>query len=371
LRRAFKFRLYPTKSQEREIEQIIETNRRLYNAGLEQRIIAYKEHGKSLSFYDQKRELKEARKVDPYLARITHDVEAATLQRLDRAFQNFFRRLKTGEKPGFPRFQGRNHFDSVVWTKHGSGCKFSSDITKWKWGKTYFQYIGHVRTLVHRQVQGIIKTVAIKREADQWYVVLSCDLGEVAIQPTTNTQAVGIDLGLTSFLTTSDGEHVGPPKFYRNAQRELRVAQRALSRKQRGSNRRKKSRLRVAKLHQKVTNQRKYWHYQTALWLVRRYGLIAHEQLNIRGIAKTRLAKSTLDAAWGNFLFILNSKAEEAGCHVVAVNPKNTTQKCSQCGELPEQKVTLAQRTYYCQHCGYQANRDYNAAINVLQLAVA
>jgi putative transposase len=244
-----------------------------------------------------------------------------------------------------------------VFASYGDGCKL-------RVGRAYFQHIGAVKLKLHRPVEGRIKTMAFKREADGWYVVLSCDLGEVAVVPSANP-AVGIDLGLKAFLTTSDGESVAPPKFSRAAHRKLRRAQRHLSRCQQGSRRRQQAKARVARLHQHIGNQRRDWHHKTALGLVRQYGTIAHETLNIQGLARTRLAKSTLDAGWRQFLGLLAHKAEGAGVSVVAVDARNTTQACSGCGRLPAVPLTLRDRVYHCASCGYTADRDLNAALNI------
>ena len=179
--------------------------------------------------------------------------------------------------------------------------------------------------------------------------------------------AVGIDLGLKCFFATSDGEAVEPSRYYRSAQKKLRRAQRSLSRKKKGSNRRRKTRERVARLHERTANQRRDFHHKQARKLVERYGLIVHESLNVRGISRTRLAKSAHDAGWSRFLNILASKAEEAGVRVFAVHPKNTTQACSRCGALPQTKKTLSERTHRC-GCGYVVDRDVNAAQNILGL---
>jgi len=186
------------------------------------------------------------------------------------------------------------------------------------------------------------------------------------VTPSTNPP-VGIDLGLKSFLATSDGEHVKAPKFFRKAQKELRTAQRSLARKKKGSNRRKKAVLKVAKLHHHIGNQRKDFHHKTAWKLVNQYGFIAHENLTIKGLSRGMLAKSVNDAGWGNFLNILRYKAEEAGVGIIGVNPAYTTQACSSCGCLPEKKVTLSDRVYHCESCGLVLDRDYNAAINILR----
>ena len=199
-------------------------------------------------------------------------------------------------------------------------------------------------------------------------MIFSCDLGEPPeASEAGDGPAVGIDLGLKSFLVSSDGESVEPPRYYRKAQKKLRRAQRSLARKRKGSTRRGKARHRVAKLHEKTANQRRDFHHKEARELVDAHGLIAHEALNVKGIARTRLAKSTHDAGWAQFLNILGQKAESAAVRVVAVNPSNTTQMCSSCGAMPEVKKTLSDRKHSCS-CGYTADRDVNAALNILHL---
>lgn len=357
MQKAFKYRAYPTKAQATAMATMVETHRHLYNRALAERKDAWEQERRSVSYGDQSATLKTQRLTNPYLGATNFSSCQATLRRLDRAFQAFFRRIKAGETPGYPRFRGRGRYDTVLFPSYGDGCKLRD-------GRAYFQHVGAVKLKLHRPVEGRIKTMAFKREADGWYVVLSCDLGDVAAEASTNP-AVGIDLGLSAFLTTSDGESVPPPRFYRAAHRKLRRAQRHLSRCQKGSKRRQKARERVAKLHHRIANQRRDWHHKTALALTRRYGVIGHEALNIRGIARTRLAKSTLDAGWRQFLGILTRKGEETGVSVVAVDARNTTQACSQCGSLPAVPLTLRDREYHCASCGYRANRDLNAALNV------
>jgi putative transposase len=192
-------------------------------------------------------------------------------------------------------------------------------------------------------------------------------LGDVAVPPSPHP-AIGIDLGLKAFLVTSDGESIAPPQHYRKAQAALRRAQRKVARRQKGSKRRAKAVQALQKQHQRIGNLRRDFHHKTARALVLRYGTIVHEDLNIRGIARSRLAKSTLDVAWGSFLHILSYKAEEAGVTVIAVAPHNTTQACSRCGALASVPKTLADRVHVCSHCGYTADRDLNAAQNILRL---
>ncbi len=221
---------------------------------------------------------------------------------------------------------------------------------------------------MHRPLTGTVKTITFRRQADGWFVVFVCDMGEE--RPATSTApAVGIDLGLKSFLATSAGETVSTPRFYRRAQAQLRRAQRSVSRKKKGSANRRKAVQRLRMHHQHISDQRKDFHHKTALSLVSRYGSIAHETLNVKGIARSRLAKSTHDAGWTQFLAILAQKAESAAVQVVAVDPRHTTQTCSECGGLPAVSLSLSVRRYDCAHCGLSLDRDVNAARNILKRA--
>jgi putative transposase len=358
--KAFKYRLYPTRQQNVAMTAMLETHRRLYNDALAERKLAWEHQHRSVSYGEQSAQLKATRKTNPFLAATNFSSCQATLRRLDKAFVAFFGRVKSGETPGHPRFKGRNRFDTVEFPSYGDGCRFDGRCV-------YFQHVGRVKIKLHRPIEGQIKTIAFKREADGWYVVFSCDLGDLAVPPSSGP-ALGIDLGLKAFLVTSEGESVAPPQHYRKAQAALRRAQRKVARRQKGSKRRAKAVQVLQKQHQRIGNLRRDFHHKTARVLVTRYGTIVHEDLNIGGIARSRLAKSTLDVAWGSFLQILSYKAEEAGATVIAVSPHNTTQACSRCGALPSVPKTLADRVHSCSQCGYVADRDLNAAQNILRL---
>jgi putative transposase len=233
--------------------------------------------------------------------------------------------------------------------------------------------IGFVKLILHRPLpQGFnIKTATVTRKADGWYVSLSLEDSSVPeLTPETPTldNTIGIDMGLNSFLVDDSGQGVPIPQHYRKAEKKLKRLQRSLSRKKKGSNRRKKAVQRVAKAHLKVSNQRKDFHYKTAKKLLSQGKHVAHEKLNIKGIARTRMAKSTHDAGWGQFLQILSIKAERAGLLAIAVNANGTSQKCSNCGHLV--KKTLADRWHSCPNCGFECDRDHNAAINITHRAV-
>ncbi|HEY0737197.1 MAG TPA: transposase [Herpetosiphonaceae bacterium] len=361
--KSFKYRLYPTRQQDTAMLTMLDTHRHLYNRALEERKNAWEQERRSVSYRDQSAHLKIERTTNPYLAATNFSSCQATLRRLDKAFQAFFRRVKAGEKAGHPRFKSRNRFDTVEFPSYNDGCKLDGN-------RMYFQHIGRVRVKLHRSIEGTIKTVSFTRQADGWFVIFLCDLGDVQATPHPGPM-VGFDLGLKAFLVTSDGESIAPPKFYRKAEKAFRRAQRRVSRRKKGSKRRAKAVQILARAHLHIANQRRDFHHKVARKMVTQYGSIVHEKLNIKGIARTRLAKSTYDVGWGQFLTILHFKAAEAGCVVIPVPAQDTTQACSACGEMPETPKTLKDRVHHCARCGFEADRDLNAALNIKRLGAS
>ena len=356
MRRAYKYRIYPNRNQIRELGIALETHRRLYNDCLAQRKNAYEADKTSIKFKDQSAWFTVERTVNPWFARLNRSSAQATMKRLDRGFVAFFRRCKAGEKPGYPRFRGRDHYSSIEYPAYKDGIRLTDN-------RLYVQHVGVIRVKLHREHCGIIKTATLKRKADKWYLVLSCDLGDLVIEPSVNP-AVGIDVGLKTFLTTSDGETEANPRYLKAALQELRRKGRSVSRKTKGGKNRRKTVRKLAKVHAKVKNLRSEHHHQVALKLIRRYGFIAAESLNILGMLKNgRLARSISDVAWGNFLLTLRSKAESAGVVFVEVNARGTTQECSACGQVVPKN--LSQRWHLCS-CGCSLDRDENAARNIL-----
>jgi putative transposase len=363
MRRAFKFRLYPSANQVRELGICLETHRRLYNAALEQRKLAYETRELSLNYYAQANQLKELRASDPYQARVNFSSAQATLRRLDKSYQNFFRRCKQGNKaPGFPCFKGREHFDSVEFPSYGDGIRLDGNRLR-------VQHVGVIRAKVHRPVEGMVKTASLKREADKWFVVLFCDLGDIVAPPST-LPPVGIDVGLEAFLTTSDGApRVENPRYLKAELPTLRRLQRATSRKKKGGRNRRKASHRVRVLHARVRNLRHEHHHQVALKLIRLYGMIGVEGLRVSNMLKNHaLARAISDAGWAGFVNVLRCKAERVGAEVVVVNPAGTSQECSGCGAVVAK--TLAERWHTCPHCGLSLHRDENAARNILARAL-
>lgn len=220
----------------------------------------------------------------------------------------------------------------------------------------------------HRPLQGTVKTCTIIVKNGKWYACFSCEVQAELLSP--STEQVGIDLGLQHLAATSDGETIDPPKHLRRSERKLKQCQRKVSRKSIGSKRRKKAVLLLARLHEKVANQRKDHAHKKSRKLVNRYGFLAFEKLHVQGMIQNRhLAKSIADASWSQFVQFIAYKAERAGRMVVQVDPRNTSRDCSNCTRPV--KKSLAVRVHRCHHCGYVADRDFNAARNILQRALA
>lgn len=344
MRRAFRYRLRTNRTQERELATMRETHRRLYNACLEERKAAYEADGATVKYADQSARFTGERKTNPFYARTNFSSAQATMRRLDKAFQAFFRRVKAKDaKPGRPRFKGRDFFDSVEFPSYNDGVRLKDSKLK-------IQHVGEVPVLLHRPVEGRIKTVTLKQEAGKWYVVFSCELPDVPAL-TSDKPSAGIDVGLESFLTTSNGKKEPNPRYLKEALPELRRKGRAVSRKKKGGKNRRKAVKRLKAIHSRVKNLRKEHHHQTALKLVRRYGFIVAETLNIKGMLKNGwLARSISDAGWNGFLLTLRCKAESAGIGYVKVNARGTSQRCSRCGATVPK--TLRDRWHDCPHCG-------------------
>lgn len=353
-RLTYKYRLYPNKEQSQKLETTLDICRFLYNSALEERKEAYQKRGVSLSYRHQQNELPECKLEVPELNQIHSQVLQDTLRRLDKSFQNFFRRVKNGEKPGYPRFKSKNRFHSFTYPQFG----FSLDGNKLNLSK-----IGDIKIKLHRPINDEIKTLTITREIDKWYACFSVEIDTPPLKPIES--AIGIDVGLNSFVTLSTGEEIENPRWFRNTQRRLRRRQKSLSRKKLGSKNRNKQRIRVAKYHKKVSNQRKDFHHEVSRQLVDNYDLIAYEDLNIKGMVRNHhLAKSISDAGWGKFIAFVCYKAEGAGKQAIAVNPYGTTTECSECG-FPVPK-SLSQRMHNCPNCGLVMPRDWNSAKVIL-----
>jgi putative transposase len=343
---------------------ILDGCRELYNAGLQERRDAWNKQGISISWVDQANQLKEIRRENVKQGLLYFDIQTDVIKRLDKAFQAFFRRIKSGEKPGYPRFKGRNRYSSFTYPAGGRENRIVSGGKRLR-----ISGVGNVKMRLSRPIQGKIKQITIKHsKSGKWYVSFVCVDVPKNILPNTNKQ-VSIDLGLTSFIVKNDGESIANPNYLKKAEKQLKQAQRAVSRKMLGSKRRRKAVKQLATKHEKVSNSRKNFCYDLAAQLVKQYDTIYMEDLNISGMVKdNKLSKSINNAAWGLFTKILEDKAESAGRKVVKIDPKNTTQMCSSCGELV--KKELKDRWHKCS-CGLELSRDHNAAINILKKGIA
>lgn len=359
MRKAFKYRLYTTQAQNEALSFQLAEACRLYNAALQERRDAWKLNRKSLTFYDQSYQLKEIR-ADGDLNLANFSACQDVLLRVDRTFKAFFARVKRGVKAGFPRFKSHTRFDSITFPSYGNGCRLLDN------GKLRLQGIGLVKVKLHRPIEGAIKTVTVKRECGKWYVCFSveCDAQPLPAP----LEKVGVDVGLSAFATLSDGTEIDNPHYYREAQKTLRKAQRKVARRKRGSKRRRKAVELLQRAHTHVKNQRADFHHKESRKLVNNYGVIAVEDLNVKGLASGMLAKSITDAGWSSFINVLMYKAECAGRKLIKVDPRGTTQTCSGCGShVPK---TLSQRVHKCV-CGLELSRDENAARNILALGLS
>ncbi len=354
--KAFQYRLYPTKSQERLLESTLETCRRFYNACLAERKEAYEQEKRTISKFAQLRQVKTLKQTNPYAATVHSHILQVVVSDLDKAFQAFFRRVKAGEKPGYPRFKGRNRFDSFGLKEYGNGFRLDGRRLK-------LSGIGRVAVRWHRELEGKVKTARIIRKAGHWHVSFACEVEQPEPLPSTG-QSIGVDVGVASLITLSDGTKVDNPRWYRASQAKLRIAQRRVARRKKGGKNRRKAVLQLQRLHVHTQNQRRDFLNKLAHGLVQANDVIAVEDLQIQNMVRNKhLSKSILDSGWGYFRQRLAAKAAEAGRVVVAVNPAYTSKTCSGCGTVFEH-LALSDRWVECA-CGLSLDRDHNAALNI------
>ncbi len=374
-KQAYTFRLYPARKQQGRLQWTLDRARELYNAALQERKDAYHMAGKSITYYDQANQLPEIKQDREEYQDIHSQVLQDVLRRVDKAFKAFFRRVKRGETPGSPRFQGYNRYNSFTYPQAGFSLTHDSRVCLSK--------IGSVNVKLHRPVKGNIKTCTIKREGEHWYAVFVCEVEQPPLPE--SHEAVGVDLGLLHFATLSTGETIENPRFFRKAEKKLKKLQQSLARKKRGSRRHRKAVQRVAKAHRKVRNQRADFLHKESRKLVNAYGLIVFEKLRPANMskrpkakqvengayvhngaaAKGGLNKSILDAGWGQCVQFCTYKAGWAGRTVVHIDPGYTSQVCSGCGAV--KKKERSERWHSCE-CGAELDRDHNAALNILRL---
>jgi putative transposase len=357
--KAYKCRIYPSRAQRASLMYWLGLCCELYNAALQERRDAYNICQKSITYRDQQDQLPEIKQLRLELNAIHSQVLQDVLRRLDKAFAAFFRRVRENEKPGFPRFRSRSRYSSFTYSQSG----FSIES-----GKIRLSKIGRVKIKLHRPIEGHIKTLTITRTAtDKWF---ACFAVECEPEPLPSVSgATGVDCGLKEFAVLSNGEPIHNPRFFRVEEKRLAKAQRKLSAAVKGSPERRKRRKVVARVHERIANKRRNFAHQESRKLVNKYAIIVFENLNIRGMLKNHcLAKSIADAAWSQLIQFTTYKAEWAGRRVVQVDPRNTSQMCSGCGEIVEKSLSV--RIHACPGCGLTIDRDHNAAINILRLGL-
>jgi putative transposase len=356
----FKYRLYPTAAQERALGLCLNAARGWYNMCVAERTCSYALEGRSVGLYEQLRLVKHYKAAFRQFKNVhSHILQVATAD-CDKAYQAFFRRVKAGETPGYPRFKGKQHFDSFGFKAYGNGFKLDGRRLK-------ISSVGRIPLRWHRPIEGKIKTVRIRRTAGKWYACFSCEASDPVPLEATGLQ-VGIDLNVENLLSDSEGKRIETPGQYRKAQAELRIAQRSLQRKKRGSKNRRKALRQVQRLQEHTKNQRQDLLNKIAHDYTQRYDLIALEDLRITNLVRNRhLSKSILDQGWGYFRQRMTAKAANAGRQIVLVDPAYTSKTCSCCGQR-FQAFDLSTRWVTCD-CGLSLARDHNAAINILKRA--
>jgi len=351
--RAFKYRICTSEAIERKLEATLEVCRELYNAALQERRDAWKTCWVSVDYFDQANQLPEIKSARPDVAEVYAQVLQEVLKRVQRAFDGFFRRVKNGEGVSYPRFKSKSRYDSFTYPQNG--WRLEGD-------KLHLSKIGSMRLRLSRPVEGQVKTVTLKREGNKWYAIFTCDVEPQPLAPTGCLTAV--DVNVENFLTTSDGEVVNNPRWFRHAEEMIAWCHRLLSRKQKGSKGWRKAVTRLQKWYIKVRNQRRDFQHKLSRRLVNENDVIFYELLNIARMAKNHhLAKGLSDVAWGQFLFMVVYKAAEAGKLAIGVPPQWTTQECSRCHVLVIKG--LSQRWHSCPVCGLELPRDHNSALNI------
>lgn len=362
MRKTYKFRIYPTSGQRTTLIQFLDLYRWVYNELVGQRKARWEQEKQPVGLYEQQVYTKNVLALQNQQILELH---AQSLQqvavRVDLAFKAFFRRVKAGEKPGYPRFKGKGGYDSFTYPQNNGAFRFLDN------GTIRLSKIGYVKVVKHREIEGTPKTCTVRRTSTgKWFIMISCDDVPPTSVPDYGTE-VGIDLGISSFLTCSDGDRIENPRFFKKEENNLARAQRKVM-----TNFSKKRKKTASLIHERIKNKRDDFLHKLSREVIRIFKVICVEDLKvnqmIRSGKRIHLSKSIQDVAWGNFLSFLSNKAESAGRILVKVNPAFTSQDCSGCGD--RQKIDLSTRTYCCRSCGLEVDRDLNAARNILAVGL-
>ena len=379
MRLTFRYPVYPTKTQETTLLRWLDHLCGLQNSARHDRKVAWETEGERVSINDQQKKLKVAREKYEDFREVPQDMQVCALERTDKAFDGFYSRCEKGAaKKGYPRH--RKQIKSMSWKLRKHKLKTGERVrqnpireTAWKHDRLKVPKLGEVKIYMHRPLQGDPKEVTLVKKASGWYAHISCQLPDTPkIEP---TQAIAVDMGTTHYLTTSEGEKEGNPRWYRQAEGLLRKHSKDLSRKKKGSHRRKKQQHKLALHHERTTNKRKDFIGKLVykLYHHEKNNVLVAEDLRVSNMVKNKhLSKSISDASWSTFFqWSGNMVSERDGFHFHQVDPKNTSQTCSSCGQKSPKKLSLAIRTFNCQACGTSLDRDHNAAINILLKAAA
>jgi putative transposase len=363
MRLTFKYRLKPTRAQQHQLEQTLELCRYVYNHTLGTRKDAYEQRGESLNYYATAKMLPTWKAEKPELKQAHSQVLQNAMIRVDLAFQSFFRRVKAGNKPGYPRFKGKGRYDSLTYPQYGNGVKLDDD-------NLTISKIGNVRVTLHRPLEGTVKTVTIHRIVGKWYACFSC---EVVAEPLpVSSEMVGVDLGLKTFAVLSNGEQIKRQRWMKRDAVDVARLQRKKDRLLKGSPERRKVVKALSHAYQRSTNRRNNFAHQESRKLVNSFGLMVFEKLDITSMQSNRnkiVNRGIADVAWGQFVQSTAYKAENAGRGFVQVNPRGTTQECSGCRQVVPKDLSV--RVHDCPHCGLKLDRDLNAALNILARGLA
>ncbi|MCE7983030.1 MAG: transposase [Caldilinea sp. CFX5] len=361
MRKTFKYRIYPTKAQESILNKMLEECRWVYNKTLETRKNAWEKEGVSIGLYDTQKLLTSWKETRSTLKLVHSQVLQNVQVRVDLAFKAFFRRVKAGEDPGYPRFKNYGRYDSISYPQYGNGVRLEGSTL-------ILSKLGNVKVKLHRELCGTPKTVCLRRSATgKWFVTFPC---EVEGNPLSRSEKlVGIDVGLTHFYTSSFGDKVDNPRFFRKEEESLAKAQRRMSKHEKGTLERAKHRKVVSRIHERITNKRTDFAHQQSRRLVNAYGVIVFEDLSITSMIQNgKLSKSIADVAWNQLAQFTAYKAADAGRLFLQVDPRNTSKRCSRCASLVDKDLSV--RVHNCPHCGLVIDRDQNAAINILALGL-
>ena len=355
---SYKYRIYPNKVTEQKLVDALDACRWLYNRLLNDLNLA-REKGIKITSVDTQNTIPMLKVENPKLTQ----VYSKALQMVNNTLWGNIKSLealkKKGKKVGKLRFRGKDWYKTINYNQSG----FKIDLDN---GILTLSKIGNIKIKLHRKIEGTVKAVLIKKSGDKWYAMVQAE-PELKM-PDPDIRAVGIDVGLISFAVDSDGNDVENPKFAERQSKKLKTTQQRISRCERGSNNRRKLRDRLDKIHERINNQRSDFLHKLSRSYINNHDIICIEDLDVKGLIEKGHNKAKHrnihDASWSRFAFMLSYKAESAGKKLIKVDPRNTTQRCSNCGKIVPKDESI--RVHDCPYCGLSCNRDYNSSRNIL-----